>query len=346
MKIPSFSSIILSLLLLPFVTSCVTSEGYDESKHANFEALWSIFDKHYCFFDVKAQEYGLDWNEVHMRYRHQVTEDMTDQAFFKVCSNMVRELRDGHCNLVSGRDIASYTDWYENYPANYSDSLERKYLGGNLEYMQTVGLRYRVIEPNIGYIRCPSFNVDMGDGNLHYILDYLGTCDALIIDVRNNGGGMLTSAATLAGAFTNEKKTVGFIRHKTGPGHQDFSAPVAIDVTPATGLRWQKPVVVLANRRTFSAANAFVMYMKILGATIIGDRTGGGSGMPFSSEIPLGWGVRFSACPMTDLYGNSVEFGIDPDIHVDITDADYQRSVDTIIESARDFLYTQIKDRY
>lgn len=345
MKTSSFYSIILSLLFLPLFTACVTSEGYDENRRGNFEALWQIFDEHYCFFDVKSQEYGLDWNEVHMRYRHQVVEDMSDQAFFQVCSNMVNELRDGHCNLVTGRDVASYTDWYEAYPMNYSDSLEHKYLGGNKDFQQTVGLRYRVISNNIGYIRCPSFNVDMGDGNLHYILDYLGTCDALIIDVRSNSGGMLTSAATLAGAFVNEKKTVGYIRHKVGPGHNDFSAPVAIDVTPATGLRWQKPVVVLTNRRTFSAANAFAMYMQAAGAKIIGDRTGGGSGMPFSSEIPMGWGVRFSACPMTDRYGNNVEFGIDPDIKVDITEADYQRSVDTIIETAIEYLGKEINKK-
>ena len=46
--------------------------------------------------------------------------------------------------------------------------------------------------------------------------------------------------------------------------------------------------------------------------TIIGTTTGGGSGMPFSSELPNGWGVRFSACSVLDPKGNVTEFGIEP----------------------------------
>ena len=101
------------------------------------------------------------------------------------------------------------------------------------------------------------------------------------------------------------------------------------------GLRWQRKVVVLTNRRTYSAANSFVMFLKGLeNVTIVGDTTGGGAGMPFSSELPNGWGVRFSACPMYDRYMQMTEMGISPDVKVDITTEDYQRGVDTILETA------------
>ena len=73
-------------------------------------------------------------------------------------------------------------------------------------------------------------------------------------------------------------------------------------------------------------------------ATIIGDQTGGGSGMPFNSELPNGWGVRFSACPMFDAEMQQIEFGIDPDIKVDLDPADQAEGIDTIIEAARAFL--------
>lgn len=328
------------LILLPSIcsTSCVTSEGFADGNNGTFEALWTMLDEHYCFFDYKAKEYGLDWNEVHERYAGQVMEEMNDDALFQVLSNLTYELRDGHCNLVTPRDVAGYAQWYEAYPMNFSDSLQHKYLGDRGDYRTTCGMKYRVLEGNVGYVRCPSFDVGMGDGNLHYIFDYLGTCDGLIVDVRSNSGGMLTSAMTLAGAFVNEPTVGGYISHKTGPGHADFSAPEPMMITPAGGFRWQKPVVVLANRRTYSAANAFVMYMKALGATIVGDRTGGGSGMPFSSELPNGWSVRFSACPMTDVDGHDTEFGVEPDHRVDISSEDYQRSVDTILEYALDLL--------
>ncbi|MDD7621480.1 MAG: S41 family peptidase, partial [Prevotella sp.] len=73
-------------------------------------------------------------------------------------------------------------------------------------------------------------------------------------------------------------------------------------------------------------------------ATIIGDKTGGGAGLPFSSELPNGWSVRFSACPMYDTRQQSTEDGIEPDIDVVITDDDFARGRDTIIERARQLL--------
>lgn len=97
----------------------------------------------------------------------------------------------------------------------------------------------------------------------------------------------------------------------------------------------KKNVIVLTNRRSFSATNDFVNCMKQLPlVTIIGDKTGGGSGLPFSSEIPNGWSIRFSASPMFDPQMNQLEFGIDPDLKVDMSSEDIQRGKDTIIETA------------
>ena len=108
---------------------------------------------------------------------------------------------------------------------------------------------------------------------------------------------------------------------------------------PSQAIRWQKDVVVLTNRSVFSAANEFVKYMKQCpDVTIIGDRTGGGAGLPFSSELPNGWAIRFSACPMYDVNKQSTEFGIEPDIHAEITDADRQNGIDTILQQARKYI--------
>ena len=56
--------------------------------------------------------------------------------------------------------------------------------------------------------------------------------------------------------------------------------------------------------------------------------------MPFSSELPNGWQVRFSASPLLDADKWSIESGIDPDIRVDMTKADMDRGKDTMIEAA------------
>ena len=98
-------------------------------------------------------------------------------------------------------------------------------------------------------------------------------------------------------------------------------------------------MAVLTNRAVYSAANEFVKYMKCFpNVIIVGDRTGGGAGMPFSSELPNGWSVRFSACPMYDKDGESTEFGIDPDYNVGLSQDDLLKGEDTIIERARHLL--------
>ena len=97
--------------------------------------------------------------------------------------------------------------------------------------------------------------------------------------------------------------------------------------------------MVLTNRRCYSATNDFVKDMKECPkVTVIGDQTGGGSGMPFSSELPNGWSVRFSACPIYDVGKNHTEFGILPDINVSMKIEDILKNKDTLIEFARDFL--------
>ncbi len=326
----------LTLLLL---NACITEEVADNTAAGNFDALWTTLDRHYCFFPEKGEAYGLDWNAVRAEYRAAVVPGITPAQLFEVCGNMLSELRDGHVNLVAAHDVASYTAWYDDYPANYSDSLERIYLGKGEEYFTAAGLKYKVLDGNVGYVRCESFDLLFGDGNLYEIMNYLASCDGLIVDVRNNGGGMLTAAEKLASLFVDGRTCVGYMSHKTGPGHDDFSSPQPLYVDPFPSLRWQKPVAVLTNRRTYSAANSFAMYMSQLpGVVLVGDRTGGGAGMPFTSELPNGWSVRFSACPMYDGEMHCTESGIDPDIKVDISSADYARGVDTLIETAKDWL--------
>ena len=62
------SVMFLVLLQLFTFTSCVEEEEYANTPTGNFEALWRIMDEHYCFFDLKQKELGVDWDNVHARY--------------------------------------------------------------------------------------------------------------------------------------------------------------------------------------------------------------------------------------------------------------------------------------
>ena len=326
-------NILFLLISLLNATSCIREDVSGNTPEANLESLWKIIDEQYCFLDYKKQEYGLDWDQVHDAYAKRITSSMGWEALFEVLSEMVAELRDGHVNLTSSLASSQYRQWFDSYPRNFSDSIQSIYL--KKDYNQSSGLTYQILENNIGYIYCSSFSNGIGDGNLDQTLNRLAICDGLIIDVRNNGGGNLTTAQKLAARFTNQKTLVGYMTHKTGKGHGDFSNPYPVYIEPSNGIRWQKRAVVLTNRRSFSATNDFVNSMKQFPLiTIVGDKTGGGSGLPFTSEIPCGWSIRFSASPMLDPQMNQIEFGINPDVKIDMTSEDMQKGKDTMIEYA------------
>ncbi|MBO7116359.1 MAG: S41 family peptidase [Prevotella sp.] len=328
--------ILLTSALLLF-SACISEDERPDNPTGNFEALWQIIDEHYCFFDYKQQEYGLDWQEVYNKYKVRVNKEMTEVQLFEVLCDMLAELRDGHVNLSTSYDVGRYWTWQEAYPKNFSDSLSRIYMG--TDYKIASGLQYRVLDDNIGYIRYESCQDPIGEGNLDDVLSYFALCRGIIIDVRNNSGGDLTNAEKLAARFVHEKTLVGYMQHKTGKGHQDFSSMEPQYLEPSSNLRWHKPVCVLTNRSVFSAANEFTSMMHALpNVKIVGDKTGGGSGMPMSSSLPNGWSVRYSACPMYDKDKQQTEFGIEPDYNVQLTDEDTMKGIDTIIEAARKLL--------
>lgn len=322
---------LLSAIALTLI-GCVEEDEFNNSPQGNYDALWNIIDERYCFFEQAEQEYGLNWDEVYHKYKSQAQNAENELELFDICGEMLRELRDGHVNLVSDYGTSFYWDWHLNHPANFSDSLQRNYLGNRFRY--TNGIKYTTLPSNIGYIYVGSFANSISNNNISLMLLNLAEADGIILDIRNNGGGIITSAESLAGHFVKEKTHCGYIQHKTGKGHSDFSSPEPLYLEP-TGVIWGKPVVLLTNRGVYSSANHFVMLMKPLPQVIvIGDKTGGGSGLPLSNTLPNGWTVRFSACPILDIDGEHTEFGIAPHEEVFITSDDWDNGRDSIIERA------------
>ncbi|MCD8303992.1 MAG: S41 family peptidase [Prevotellaceae bacterium] len=325
------------IYILAAVTSCVDEENFSNTAEGNFEALWSIIDERYCFLDYKAETIGLDWDEVHARYRARLGNKMTSEQLFEVMTNMLSELQDGHVNLYSAGNVARYWSWFEDYPKNWDAELRAAYLG--TDYRLASGLTYKILDDNTGYVVYESFSSAIGEGNISDMLYYLRTTNGLIIDVRGNTGGELTYAERLASHFTNERVLVGYTTYKTGTGHSDFATPQEEWLEPSEGVRWQKPVVVLTNRECYSACNIFVRdMMECPNVTVLGDQTGGGGGMPFTSELPNGWAVRFSASPSFDARMNQIEFGILPDISCSLDSVAALQGYDSLIETARELL--------
>ncbi len=322
--------VLVSIIILP---SCMNEAVMEPNTHeGNFQALWKIIDTRYCYLDYKK----INWDSIHTVYENQLPSATGQIAFFDLMGKMLDELKDGHVNLYSDFDLSRYWKWFLDYPSNFSSDLiyTTRYLGQS--YRIAGGMNYgKINNGKIGYIYYGSFSDAFSDGNIASILNSFSSCHALIIDVRNNGGGSLDYSKQLASYFFKKTTVTGYIRHKTGDGHSDFSNPIKI-VTPGhPTIQWQRPVAILTNRMSFSATNDFVNRMtNAPNAIIVGDKTGGGGGLPLSSELPNGWLVRFSSSPMFNLAMGNTEFGIDPTIFVALTAADQANGIDTIIERA------------
>ena len=329
------------LLLLAFVlTLCSCQRGesdYDETPQTNLDALWNIIDRQYCFLDYKETQLGISWADIHAKYSARLNPRMSRAQLFEVLCQMIGELKDGHVNLSSSLDLGRNWSWKEDYPLNLDAELRDAYL--QTDYNLAAGIKYRILTDNIAYVVYESFQNAIGDGNLDDMFYSLRMCNGMILDIRGNGGGNLDNEIRLASRFTNEKVLVGYRSHKTGTGHNDFSPLEAEYIEPGKGVRWQKRCIVLTNRSCYSAANTFVRDMKEMPlVTVMGDCTGGGSGLPFSSELPIGWSVRFSASPHFDARKQQIEFGIAPDIPCSLDPDLAAQGTDSMIERARSLL--------
>lgn len=319
-----------------FILSLIVFSGcedpsmqFDDHPRGNFDALWTILDRNYCFFEYKK----IDWDAVYMKYSPRITHDMGNDALFSLMGEMLAELKDGHVNLVASHDVTRYWQWQDDFPVNFDPSIQKHYLGD--DYHRVSGISYAILEDNIGYLYYGSFTNDISESSLDQILNRMAICKGIIIDVRSNGGGSLLNVEKFVGRFFNERTHIGYISHKNGPGHNNFSSLYPKYVDSSNRVRYQKPVMVLSNRGCYSATNEFISIMKMSPlVTVIGDQTGGGSGLPFSSELPNGWSIRFSASPMFNANKEHVEFGVAPDIYVSMDESDMRDKKDTIIETA------------
>ena len=306
----------------------------DTSPAANFEALWKIIDEKYCLFDDKTANWDSVYSAYHQRFDTMKIVKYEDYyRLFDGLEEMLNELEDGHVNLYSPFDISVCSKWYEGYPQNFdSEILSKYYLK---DYRRANGLNYsRIDGDSIGYVYYGSFSDGFSLTNWLAVLNYFAKCRGIVLDVRNNGGGSMENAYRLAAPFFTKDTVVGYWQHKSGPGHEEFSEYEPMIMNESMGI-WRRPVVVLCNRRSYSAANFFVSMMRYAdNCLILGGKSGGGGGMPMSYELPNGWMVRFSSVKMFDRDMQSIEGGVRPHLLVN----QHSEDKDDLIEEAVDLI--------
>jgi hypothetical protein len=133
---------------------------------------------------------------------------------------------------------------------------------------------------NVGYIELRSFGMTEAVGPAYTAAMSLMTgTDALILDLRRNGGGSPVSVAYLMSHFF----PLGDERHLIDMYNRPTDSTRQIWTVKTVAVRYDKPVYVLTSGRTFSGGEdcAYDFQVQKRG-TLVGETTGGGSN-------PVGW---------------------------------------------------------
>ncbi|MCA0231929.1 MAG: hypothetical protein LCH91_15775 [Bacteroidetes bacterium] len=207
---------------------------------------------------------------------------------------------------------------------------------------------FQIIPNNIAYIQLNGFEDNKVLSGFKAALDSIATTNALIIDVRQNGGGDSGYGWSILACLTDKPMLTGFYSSRIySPLRRSRGETVVFEpvdggnMWPVNGkYHYTKPVVVLTSGRTFSAAEDFVLVFDTMKrGIIIGEPTGGSTGQPLLFALP--GGVMARVCTKRDMYPDGKEWngkGIQPDLLVRPTAFDFQTGRDTVLEAAKKYL--------
>lgn len=278
----------------------------------NFNYLWDQIDKKYSYFELK----NIDWDDVRQRYSDSINANLTEEELFHFLAGMLNELRDDHVNLFSPFNISVY-----NVSLNYSKSYNARTVDENYltEPRYTGAFKHGFIDSGrVAYVRYTSFVSEIEEQDLDVIISRYSDTKGLILDIRENGGGSVFNIPLLLERFAPSRILAAYSITRNGENHNDFSEPAPFYINRHDGKVYDKPVIVLCDRGSYSASTFFSLLTKAFdNISLVGDTTGGGGGLPNGGQLPNGWTYRFSVTQILDLnYENFAESGVPPDIAV------------------------------
>lgn len=206
---------------------------------------------------------------------------------------------------------------------------------------------FRMLPGGVAYFALDHFENDAGVKAFEAALPRIMEAKALIIDVRENGGGSTSHGHKVLSYLSqgdiaatpqyvradNPYMRAQGLRAIAWMPAQRFGAPAAVRKGAHT---FAGKVVVLTGPRTFSAAEDFVLAFNALKrGTTIGESTGGSTGQPLSLTLPGGGSARI--CIKRDLTPDGRDFvgkGIVPDLPVAPTVETVRAGRDSVLEHA------------
>ena len=173
-----------------------------------------------------------------------------------------------------------------------------------------------IMDGNVGYLDVRNFNPSPAAIRaMTAAMTLVSDCDALIVDIRNNGGGATPMMVRLASHLFADSVHLTDLYWRDLPDTlRGWTKPGSVAVHLS-----QQPVYVVTSRRTFSAAEDFAYSLQeARRATVVGERTRGGAHSAKGGPQDLGWGLR-ALVPSGESVGirskaNWERVGVAPDV--------------------------------
>jgi carboxyl-terminal processing protease len=190
-------------------------------------------------------------------------------------------------------------------------------------------VRSEITQPGVGYLRLLEFGPD-SPYEFHYQLQALleGGANTIILDLRDNPGGLLTSVVIIGSEFLT-----GGLVMKTAAVEESLDYPVLEGGIATGGVK----VIVLINGGSASAAEVLAAVLQERGrASVLGEPSYGKNTVQQPFDLRNGGILRVTVAKWTTPLGTSVELrGVLPDVAVNLSAAlNVGEVVDTALAAA------------
>lgn len=177
----------------------------------------------------------------------------------------------------------------------------------------------KMMDNNVAYIKIDSFDNNVADSFKSQLTDIMkGNVNGIIIDLRSNGGGIVTEATDIADLFLEKDETILITKSKKDNEEK-------ITKSKQEPIVKNTPVVILVNEATASASEILAGALKDkYNATIVGKTTYGKGVIQSLYNLKDGSGLKITTDEYFTPNHNKIQkTGITPDVEVDLTkDAD------------------------
>jgi len=308
----------------------------EDSPVAAFEAAWLAVESDYPYLAYKR----IDWLGLHGAYRRRAEAARTGQTL-DILRDLLATLADGHVFLRThlGAHVVPYVPpRMAHGRRTFRPRLVHRYLDDGPHATCGGRLAYGVLRGNVGHLYLSAFEPAAVVAECDEALAAVRHTRALVVDNRSSAWGNRAEVYRIVARFLR--------RPLAAPPWYTLGArrqwPV---IAPAGPCRYRRPVVVLVNGLTFSAAELFTdLMMGLPDVTVVGEPTAGGSsGWDEDAlghhALPNGARLRIPTVDGRRADGTPWEtVGVRPHLEVPQTEADLAAGRDRQLECALDLL--------